>query len=623
MDPDRLLYVTETDTTARPVFADSYINEQIEDYDIYAFRPAYPAARLISLQRIWFVECNNLNLMYLLESLDSSLFVGGEEVPESVLTYSPNDYGYATGGQKDLDLINAKGAWDISKGNSNVVIGIVDTYFDLNHGDLAAKIDTVRANVFGANAEHGTAVAGAAAAHTDNGVGISSIGFYCKLDLSSNWGGTDGLQELLKMSKDRRRIVNASWGGGCAPVINHQQISVEIYENGTVACFGAGNGFIIRRDSATGPRKLKQHYCHGGAFYPAAYPHNISVSSVGSDVDYGQKSWWSGLTDSVYWNQKDVHENIVGRYDTIDVASVGYPAGSVFPVEVHNHHAGVDIVAPGYKVRTTTLGSSYFSSAWGTSFASPLVAGTCGLMLSAKPCLSPYQVEYLLKTTAVNIYNIPENQPYVGMLGAGRLNAAAAVSAAANYDCNSIYTATMYIQGIELNTVCRPGQSSNGTKPTFSPIIVNGTPPYTYEWKALPGNQTQLDTSYIATPQINASWGYHRAQYYLTVYDNSPIQKVASKQIIVHLKDSASLGYDLAVRDGYMDMCNEPNDRRVRNGRQGSPGITEDAGSKSVVFSPDQTLLLQDIDFEAEERLPIILEFKGNGYVSETPFLCT
>mgnify|MGYP001627348330 CR=1 FL=1 len=104
---------------------------------------------------------------------------------------------------------------------------------------------------------------------------------------------------------------------------------------------------------------------------------------------------------------KDVHENVVGAMDT---------TGSVVhKTEVHNHNDKVDIVAPGYTV--TSLADNQViicEGAYGTSFASPLVAGTCGLMLSTKPCLTPYQMEWILKNTAHNIYNIPENVQYFG-----------------------------------------------------------------------------------------------------------------------------------------------------------------------------------------------------------------
>jgi hypothetical protein len=80
-------------------------------------------------------------------------------------------------------------------------------------------------------------------------------------------------------------------------------------------------------------------------------------------------------------------------------------------------------------VISTQLNNSY-DSFWGTSFASPIVAGTIALMFSANPCLSSDNVRDIIKSTAFNIDNIPENSQYIGLLGAGRIDAYKAVKAA-------------------------------------------------------------------------------------------------------------------------------------------------------------------------------------------------
>ena len=353
---------------------------------------------------------------------------------------------------------------------------------------------------------------------------------------------------MLLISNDGVRILNGSWYNWCIdnpsfdPFLG-QGVYNEIYENGTIACFGAGNGY---------------NHCKFKEVYPAAYDHNISVSSVGCEKNYGEKSWWPGLPDSIYWGMKDVHWDVVGDIDTTQ--------GVIHMASIHNHNSKVDICAPGYTVRVTTESGGYASNGWGTSFASPIVAGTCGLMLSANNCLTPYQLEFGLKTMAHNIYDIPENLQFIGMLGAGRLDAGASVSWAANHDCNSLFTSTMHIKGIELNTICIPGGTVNSVNPTLSPIILNGNPPYKYKWEAIPGNTTTLDDYGIENPEIITSTSTNRAYYRLTVYDNSQIEKVASKIIDITLRDTQT--YDLVVRDSYMDMYNEPNNQIILNSRE-------------------------------------------------------
>ncbi|GAI36367.1 unnamed protein product, partial [marine sediment metagenome] len=118
------------------------------------------------------------------------------------LLYTPDDplniYQYY------LDTIKAYDAWEICKGDSNIVIGITDTGVDIDHEDLQGNIyynyndpingidddndgfiDNFRGWDLGENDnnpqweinDHGVVVTGIAGARTDNGIGISGVGF--------------------------------------------------------------------------------------------------------------------------------------------------------------------------------------------------------------------------------------------------------------------------------------------------------------------------------------------------------------------------------------------------------------------------------------------------------------
>jgi hypothetical protein len=103
----------------------------------------------------------------------------------------------------------------------------------------------------------------------------------------------------------------------------------------------------------------------------------------------------------------------------------------------------------------------------GTSFAAPFVSGTVALMYAVNPCLTPDEVEYILKTTAINID--AQNPQYVGKLGAGRMQAAEAVKMAAKFNTMTVtgsthVECTTMAQSIELN------------------LNYDGTAPFTIEW---------------------------------------------------------------------------------------------------------------------------------------------
>ncbi|MDX1798643.1 MAG: S8 family serine peptidase, partial [Candidatus Lokiarchaeia archaeon] len=134
-----------------------------------------------------------------------------EKVPEYHLFYLPNDL---ISNQWNLTQINAQGAWDETTGAS-VPIAIVDNAIQINHIDLATNI-FINSNEIAGNGidddnngyiddltgwdaadndndpsppsnanssyfSHGTHCSGISAAITDNGTGISSIGFNSKI----------------------------------------------------------------------------------------------------------------------------------------------------------------------------------------------------------------------------------------------------------------------------------------------------------------------------------------------------------------------------------------------------------------------------------------------------------
>jgi thermitase len=88
----------------------------------------------------------------------------------------------------------------------------------------------------------------------------------------------------------------------------------------------------------------------------------------------------------------------------------------------------VDLSAPGTNILTTAIGGLYLSDS-GTSLASPIVAGVAALMFSANPALTPTVVTELLESTALDA----GGAGYDPGFGYGRVNAYAAVTAAASY----------------------------------------------------------------------------------------------------------------------------------------------------------------------------------------------
>jgi len=254
----------------------------------------------------------------------------------------PNDSYYSF--QWHLSKIQAPNAWDTSVGNPNVIIAILDSGIDHNHPDLSARIipgwnfydnNDNTADVSG----HGTAVAGVAAAITNNTIGVAAIAWQSSI-LPVRVTDTNGYTSYSLLAKGL--VYAADRGAKTATV------SFRIF-NGT-ALTSAAKYFVDKGGlvvSAGGNTGKCEDYTDN--------PYIISVSGTTSD----DKSWGS-----------------YGPY--------------------------IDLSAPCSAIYTTINGWGY-GNVGGTSFSAPLTAGLIGLIFSANPSLTPQQVEQILESTAVDL----------------------------------------------------------------------------------------------------------------------------------------------------------------------------------------------------------------------------
>lgn len=316
-------------------------------------------------------------------------------------TFVPNDPSYSS--QYALSVINAAQAWDISQGDTSIVIGIVDTGVDWDHPDLAANIwtnwneipnngidddgngyiDDIRGWDFGGlngtpdnnpmedRPDHGTHVAGIASAVTNNGIGVASIGFKSKLmpvkvtrdDLRGPSGPyvIFGYEGIVYAADNGAKVINCSWGGGGYSIFGQQVIDYAI-SKGSLVVAAAGNSNSINE------------------FYPAAFRGVFSVASTtSSDV----KSSFSNY----------------GRY--------------------------IDVSAPGTNIYNTWQNDTYATLS-GTSMASPLVAGLAALTKARFPSYNPIQIREQIRVNSDNINSVNPN--FTDLMGYGRINAHSTLS---------------------------------------------------------------------------------------------------------------------------------------------------------------------------------------------------
>ncbi len=386
----------------------SELNSLFTQLNVNSITKAFPAAKSEALVNVYEISCTCDENDLLQEiARKSTLFLNPTLAPTYETLEVPNDFTTVFTNDYALNLINAQGAWDITRGDTSVVIAISDANYHLGHEELVGKYNYVTPN-YNSDYSHGTAVATTVAGNTNNYLGKSSIGYNSRLQLRAM-----NYNELLEATYSGARVVNVSWTSGCSFNSYSQAIVDEVYANGTVIVASAGNGST----------------CGGSSnlVYPAALNHVISVSSVGPN---------------------DNHERYIGN-----------------PASTHQHNSTVDICAPGYDVALTIAPGNYLTGN-GTSFAAPYVSGAIGLMLAVNPCLTPDDIEFILKETAVNVDGL--NPAYVGGLGAGRMDAGAAVLMASTFN--------------KLNISSLKAVSCVDYSQSVSLTVDGGIAPYTAVW---------------------------------------------------------------------------------------------------------------------------------------------
>jgi subtilisin family serine protease len=275
-----------------------------------------------------------------------------------------------------LSKIMAPQAWDTTQGEPQVVIAVVDTGIDPAHPDLAAKLvpgynfyanNTDTSDAYG----HGTKVAGAAAAISNNGLGVASVAWQnlimpARVSDTSGYAYYSTVASALTWAVDHgAKVMNVSIGGvaGSSAVTSAAQY---VMQQGGVVVAAAGNCGCF---DSTAPN-----------------PYMISVSATDSSDNLAS---WSSQGDYV------------------------------------------DVSAPGASILTTLVGGGY-GSVSGTSFSSPITAGVVALMMSVNPSLSPTDLQTLLEANADDLGPAGWDPAYgYGRVNAYRAVAAAAASAPA------------------------------------------------------------------------------------------------------------------------------------------------------------------------------------------------
>ncbi|AMV29734.1 Thermophilic serine proteinase precursor [Gemmata sp. SH-PL17] len=307
----------------------------------------------------------------------------------------PNDPSY--GSMYGPAKIGAEAAWNITTGNSNFVVGVIDSGVDYTHPDLAANMWRNPGEIPGNNTDddgngyvddvygwdfingdndpmddngHGTHVSGTIGAVGNNNVGVTGINWNVKIMglkfLGANNSGpiSAAIEAVNYSAKMGVKVTNNSWGGGGYSQALARSIALA-QSAGQIFVVAAGNSGQDNDVTAAQP-----------ANYSTSFDNVITVAATDDSDELADFSQYGART--------------------------------------------VTLAAPGVGILSTTPGDSY-GLLDGTSMASPHVAGAIALYWGANPTLSYTQVVNKLKNSVDKLSNLTGKVSTGGRLNVAKM----------------------------------------------------------------------------------------------------------------------------------------------------------------------------------------------------------
>ena len=339
----------------------------------------------------------------------------------------------------DANVLPAWAAGDLGKG---VVIGVVDTGVygahpdlapnyrpDLSYNFLESSPDASPPAPLGPEDDHGTAVAGVAAASGSTSDGTVGVAPQAQIAGIRAIGGpiTDTtLAQAIELHNQQIQVYNNSWGPATA---NYGIASVEdpvllaaMQDGAQHGRNGLGNVYVFAAGNGLGSQS--------DVNYAGLANSQFAIAVTGVD-DFGKQTTY-GVPGAAVLVAAPTGHDYQGAPD-----ERGIPTTDVIDATDAN---GLPTLAPSY----LTNDANGFN---GTSSAAPVVSGVVALMLSANPNLSYRDVQMILAETATK--NDPTDPGWSGngasftndgvnftpfhidnKFGFGTVNAAAAVALA-------------------------------------------------------------------------------------------------------------------------------------------------------------------------------------------------
>ncbi|MEA2283150.1 MAG: hypothetical protein QOK21_3757, partial [Solirubrobacteraceae bacterium] len=320
-----------------------------------------------------------------------------------------------------------RAAWSTTKGSRQIVVAVLDDGFDLSHPDLqgpgkiVAPVDFTEGDdspLPSGSDYHGTCCAGVAIAE-ENGTGCVGVAPHCAFlpvrfpfNVPDPW-----LIEIFRYVSARAHVASCSW----SPLPGYKPLNTAFAETltelaahggadgrGLVVCVAGGNfGAPIDGEPhepvrwlepAEDGRPAQEHSVSGPILNGlAAHP---SVIAVGATTSLAERARYSNYGPQL---------------------AVAAPSGDYDPVTMDRGRGrGITTCDNEPSGPGMTAGKRFTHAFTGTSAATALVAGVCGLVKSAAPALSAAAVKDTLERTTEELDMPDDDTPFPGKVNARR-----------------------------------------------------------------------------------------------------------------------------------------------------------------------------------------------------------
>ena len=360
----------------------------------------------------------------------------------------------ADGIEPNLEIINARGAWQQGYAGQNVVVGLIDTGVWWTHLDLCNHLwnstvyphhgfnyasyqlypdaknpsyyDTLTPLDYYSGVYHGTHCAGIISADGSYGNGTNdTLGVAPGARIMC-------LTELTWSNGDSERMIEATVKQALQFAIRPPRDTL----NGAKVVSMSSGVMLASNPRRWSYRQAETQLMHAGIIHAVAAGNEYNARSIRCPADCPPP--WPNPA-----NSQDSHDSsaviTVGATDTLDLRANFSSRGPMDWTDVQNCNDYVyppggldpDVCAPGVHIYSTmpngdTLtGNTGYQYISGTSMATPAVAGCIALMVSKNPSLGPRQIDSI-----VELYGVVDKGP-VGKdsgYGAGRIDCSLAVA---------------------------------------------------------------------------------------------------------------------------------------------------------------------------------------------------